>query len=53
MDILKDTLSALTKLNNAQAMKKSYQELISLSDLEPLDQPTMLPSVSLEVLLLS
>ncbi|ELR24081.1 uncharacterized protein ACA1_152400 [Acanthamoeba castellanii str. Neff] len=25
--ILKDTLSALTKLNNAQAMKKSYQDL--------------------------
>ncbi|ELR19692.1 uncharacterized protein ACA1_199760 [Acanthamoeba castellanii str. Neff] len=25
--ILKDTLSALTELNNAQAMKKSYQDL--------------------------
>ncbi|ELR13690.1 uncharacterized protein ACA1_332540 [Acanthamoeba castellanii str. Neff] len=26
--ILKDTLSALTELNNAQAMKKSYQDLM-------------------------
>jgi len=35
--ILKDTLSALTELNNADALKKSYQDLVSLFNRPPPD----------------
>jgi hypothetical protein len=35
--ILKDTLSALAELNNADALKKSYQDLIALFNRPPLD----------------
>ena len=41
--ILKDTLSALTELNNAQAMKKSYQDLVSLFNRPPPEQLTSDP----------
>ncbi len=36
--ILKDTLSALAELNNADALKKSYQDLIALFNRPPLDR---------------
>jgi hypothetical protein len=36
--ILKDTLFALVELNNADAMKKSFQDLIALFNRPPLDQ---------------
>ncbi|ELR12822.1 uncharacterized protein ACA1_093680 [Acanthamoeba castellanii str. Neff] len=36
--ILKDTLSALTELNNTQTMKKSYQYLVSLFNRPPPEQ---------------
>ncbi len=36
--ILKDTLSALAELNNAAALKKSYQDLIALFNRPPLDR---------------
>ena len=41
--ILKDTLSALTELNNAQAMKKSYQDLVSIFNNPPPDRLTSDP----------